>query len=115
MWGKALFKSEPKVNSQFALDMPTYNKVMDIHSFYPTVIHSTYLPSDADSGYNPEIQLHFDRTLTVSTPTGLPLHTLIDTGCHKTLLSKRFYDQNQKHFQNFYEVPCLEKHYITLG
>ena len=50
-----------------------------------------------------------------STPTGLPLHTLIDTGCHKTLLSKKVYDQHKKHFQNFYEVPFLEKHSITVG
>ena len=46
---KALFRSEPKVNPQFALDMPTYNKITDIHSFYPTVIHVTYLHSDSDS------------------------------------------------------------------
>ena len=45
-----------------------------------------------------------------STPTGLALHTLVDTGCHKTLLNKKFYDQNKKHFQNFYELPFLEKH-----
>ena len=44
-----------------------------------------------------------------STLTGLPLHTLLDTGCHKTLLSKKIYDQN-KHFQNFYEIQFLEKH-----
>ena len=115
MWVKALFKSEPKVNPQFALDMPTYKKVTDAHSFYPTVIHATYLHSDPDSYSegNPEIQLYFDGTVTASTSTGLLLHALIDTGCHKTLLSKRFYDQNEKHFQNFYEVPFLEKHSIT--
>ena len=115
LWVKSLFKSESKVNPQFALDMPTYNKVTDIHSFYPTVIHATYLHSDPDSQDNPEIQLHLDGTLTASTPTCLPLHTLIDTSCYKTLLSKRFYSQNQKHFQNFYKVPFLEKHSITVG
>ena len=52
--------------------------------------------------------------VTASTPTGLLLHTLIDTGCHKTLLSK-IYDQHKKHFQNFYEIPFLEKHSITVG
>ena len=46
MWVKALFKSEPKVNPNFALDMPTYKKMTDIHSFYPTVIHATYHHSD---------------------------------------------------------------------
>ena len=50
-----------------------------------------------------------------STLTGLPLHTLLGTGCHKTLLSKKIYDQNKKYFQNFYEIPFLEKHSITVG
>ena len=45
MWVKALFKSEPNVNPQFALYMPTYNKITDIHSFYSTIIHATYLHS----------------------------------------------------------------------
>ena len=117
MWVKALFKSEPKVNPQFALDMPIYNKITAISSFSPTVIHASYLHSSPDfySEENPEIQLHFDGTVTASTPSGLPVHTLIDTGCHKTLLSKKFYDQNQKHFQNFSEIPFLEKHSITVG
>ena len=61
-----------------------------------------------------QFQLHFDGTVTASTLTGLPLHTLLDTGCHKTLLSKKVFDQNVKHFQNYYEIPFLEKHSITV-
>ena len=87
MWVKALFKSDPKVNPNYALDMPTYIKITDIHSFHPTVIHASYLYSD--SGLDTQFQLHFDGTVTASTLTGLPLHTLLDTGCHKTLLSKK--------------------------
>ena len=112
MWVKALFKSDPKVNPNFAFDMSTYTKTTDIHSFHPTVIHATYLYSDSDLGT--QFQLHFDGTVTASTLTGLPLHTLLDTGCHKTLLSKKVFDQNIKHFQNYYEIPFLEKHSITL-
>ena len=108
MWVKALFKSDPKINPNFALDMPTYKKTTDIHSFHPTVIHATYLYSDSNLSSDPQLQLHFDGTVTMSTLTGLPLHTLLDTGCHKTLLSKKIYDQNKKHFQNFYEIPFLE-------
>ena len=115
MWVKALFKSDPKINPNFALDMPTYKKTTDIHSFYPTVIHTTYLHSDSNSCSDPQLQLRFDGTVMASTLTGLPLHTLLDTGCHKTLLSKKIYDQNKKHFQNFYEIPFLEKHSITVG
>ena len=62
-----------------------------------------------------QFQLRFDGTVTASTLTGLLLHTLLDTGCHKTLLSKKVYDQNIKHFQNYYEIPFLEKHSITVG
>ena len=109
MWVKALFKSDPKINSNFALDMTTYKKTTDIHSFLPTVIHATYLHSDSYLSSDPQLQLHFNRTVMASTLTGLPLHTLLDTGCHKTSFSKKIYDQNKKHFQNFYEIPFLEK------
>ena len=96
MWIKALFKSDPKINPNFALDMLTCTKTTAIHSFHPTVIHATYIYSDSD--LDTQFQLHFDGTVTASTLTGLPLHTLLDTGCHKTLLSKKVYDQNIKHF-----------------
>ena len=113
MWVKALFKSDPKVNPNFAYDMPTYTKITNIQAFHPTVIHASYLSSDVD--FNNRIQLCFDGTVAASTLTGLPFHTLFDTGCHKTLLSKKVYDQNIKHFQNYYEIPFLEKHSITVG
>ena len=96
MWVNALFKSDPKVNPNFAFDMPTYTKTTDIHSFHLTVIHTTYLYSDSD--LDTQFQLHFDGTVTASTLTGLPLHTLLDTGCHKTLLSKKVFNQNTKNF-----------------
>ena len=66
MWVKALFKSEPKVNPQFALDVPIYNKITSISSFSPTVIHASYLHSSPDFYFEeyPEIQLHFDGTVT---------------------------------------------------
>ena len=113
-WVKALVKSDPKINLNFALDMPTYKKTTDVHSVHPTVIHATYLYSDSNLSSDPQLQLHFDGTVTASTLTGLPLHTLLDTGCHRTLLSKKIYDQNKIHFQNFYEIPFLEKHSITV-
>ena len=71
MWVKALFKSDPKINPNFALDMPTYTKTTAIHSFHPTVIHATYLYSDSD--LDTQFQLYFDGTVTTSTLTGLLL------------------------------------------
>ena len=114
MWVKDLFKSDPKINPNFPLDMPTYKNTTDVHSFHPTVIHATYLYSDSNLTSDPQLQLRFDGTVTMSTVTGLPLHTLLDTGCNKTLLSKKIYDQNRKHFQNFYKISFLEKHSITV-
>ena len=105
--------TQHKINPNFALDMPTYTKITAVHSFHPTVIHATYLYFDFD--LNTQFQLHFDGAVTASTLTGLPFHTLLDTGCHKTLLSKKVYDHNIKHFQNYYEIPFLEKHSITVG
>ena len=93
--------------------MPTYTKTTAVHSFHPTVIHSTYLYSDLD--LDTQFQLRFDGTVTAATLTGLPLHTLLDTGCHKKLLSKKVHDNNIKHFQNYYEIPFLEKHSINVG
>ena len=93
--------------------MPTYTKTTAIYSFHPTVIHATYLYSDSD--LDTQFQLHLYGTVTASTLTGLPLHTLLDTGYHKTLLSKKIYDQNIKHFQNYYEIPFLEKHSMMVS
>ena len=69
MWVKALFKSDPKINPNFALDMPTYKKTTDIHSFHPAVICATYLHSDSNLSLDPQFQLHFDGTVTASTLT----------------------------------------------
>ena len=47
IWVKALFKSEPKVNLQFALDMLIYNKITAISSFSPysySCILSSFFP-----------------------------------------------------------------------
>ena len=101
MWVKALFQSDPKINPNYALDMPTYKKTTDIHSFHPTVIHATYLHSHSNLSSDPQLQLCFDGTVMASTLTGLPLHTLLDTACHKTLLSKKIYDQKQETFSKF--------------
>ena len=74
-----------------------------------------HIYSDSNLSSDPQLQLCFDGMVTTSSLTGLPLHTLLDTGCHKTLLSKKIYEQNKKHFKNFYEIPFLEKHSITVG
>ena len=99
MWVKALFKSAPKINPNFALDMPTYKKTTDIHSFHPTVIHATYLHSDSNLSSDPQLQLCFDSTVMASTLTGLLLHTLLDTGCYKHYLVRKFMTKTRNIFK----------------
>ena len=119
IWCQKLFKSEPKVNPHHALDMPVYNTATEINAFHPSVIHASYLHSekygDTTLDDAPYIQLYMDSTVTAYIPSGLPSHTLIDTGCHKTLLNRSFYERHQNHFKNFHKVPFHEKHSITVG
>ena len=100
MWVKALFRSDSKINLIFALDMPMYKKITDIHSFYPKVIHATYLHSDSNLCSDPQLPLLFDGTVMASTPTGLLLHNLLDTGCHKHYSVKRFMTTIRNIFKN---------------
>lgn len=114
-WYKKLFKTEPNIDPNHALDMSTYCKITEINSFSSTVIHGSYLHTPQFDG-NPQILLNMNGTVTGYTSTGLPLNILIDTGCHKTLLNKKFYETHySKHLKNFRKIPFLEKHLITVG
>ena len=82
--------------------------------FHSSVIHASYLQT-FQSKNSPQIILHRDGTVQGFTPSGLPLQILIDTGCHKTLLNKHFYERHyKKDFQNFRKIPFHEKHSITV-
>ena len=48
-------------------------------------------------------------------PSGLQLTTLKDTGCHKTILNRKFLKQHLYHFQNFKKVLLKEDHNIRLA
>ena len=112
---KKLFKSDPNVDPDYALDMPVYKKISEVKVFHSSVIHASYLQT-FQSKNSPQIILHRDGTVQGYTPSGLPLQILIDTGCHKTLLNKHFYERHyKKHFQNFRKIPFHEKHSITVG
>ena len=117
-WHKSLIKSPLKVNPHYALDSPTYQKTTKIYSFLSSVIHASYLYSIgliADFNVPPQLNIHPDSTVRIFTIGNLSLNSLIDTGCHKTLLHKKVYDANISLFANIYKVPFLEKHTITVG
>ena len=63
----------------------------------------------------PQLTLHPDSTVRTCTIGNLSLNSLIDTGCHKTLLNKEIYDANISLFVNIYKVPFLVKHTIIAG
>ena len=116
MWVKALFKSEPKINPNFALDMPTYKKTTDIHSFYPTVIHATYLYSNSHSCSDPQLQLHFDGTVTAFNTYRFTSYILFLIQVVIKLYSvRKFMNESKKHFQNFYEIPFFGETFYNCG
>ena len=104
-----------KVNPHYVLDLPTYRKTTKIYSFLPSVIHASYLysiGSIANFNLPPQVTLHPDSTVRTFTIGNLSLNSLIDTGCHKTLLNKKVYDANISLFVNIYKVTFLENHTI---
>ena len=113
-WYKSQIQYEPKINPDFAIDHPSYCIVNEIKQFTPNTIHAAYLHAQGSLQEN-TIFLNGNSTVTAITPTGLKLHTLFDTGCHKVLLSKAFVTENKSKFEHFYKVPFQEQHDITVG
>ena len=104
-----------KVNPH-ALDLPAYQKTTKIYSFLQSVIHTSYLfylGPIADFNVPLQLTLQPNSTVRAFIIGNLSLNSLIDTGCHKTLLNKKVYDANINLFVNIYKVPFLEKHKIT--
>ena len=113
-WYKRQIQYEPHVNPEFANDLQSYKLVSEISHFTPNVIHATYLDSNGTTHPN-LLFLNTNSTLTSHLPSGLSLYTLFDTGCHKVLLNRKFYDQHKSQFDNFMRVPFHENHQITVG
>ena len=92
IWCQKLFKSGPKVSPEHALDMPVYDKVTEINAFHHSVVHASYLYSESTSTMEdvPYLQLHMYSTVTVYLPSGLPLHTLVNTCLSQDLSQQKF-------------------------
>ena len=70
------------------------------------VIQATYLGPMKDIIFlNPTFHITPGSLVKVQLPSGLPVTVLIDTGCHKTILNRKFLQKNLFHFQNFKKVP----------
>ena len=118
-WLKSLFRSDSSINPQYANDMHSYQTTTKIAFFTSNIIQASYLcsqPSTADFDDSLYLNFNFDGTCQAHLPSGLSLHTLLDTGSHKTLLNKRFYEANKRAFQHFSKIPFNSpQHAIKVG
>ena len=79
------------------------------------VIQATYLGPLENTSATPTLFLDPGSLVQSQLPSGLQLTTLIDTGCHKTILNRKFLKQHLYHFQNFKKVLLKEDHKIRLA
>ena len=63
----------------------------------------------------PTFLLNPGSKLQAHLPSGLPITTLIDTGCHKTILNSKFLQKHPYHFKDFKKVLLKEDHKIKLA
>ena len=79
------------------------------------VIQATYLGPMKDIPSKPTFNITPGSLVQAQLPSGLQVTVLIDTGCHKTILNRKFLQKNLFHFQNFKKVPLQEDHKIKLA
>ena len=79
------------------------------------VIQATYLGPMKDLPSKPTFDITPGSLVQAQLPSGLKVTVLIDTGCHKTILNRKFLQKNLFHFKNFKKVPLREDHKIKLA
>ena len=79
------------------------------------VIQATYLGPMKDIPSKPTFHITPGSLVQAQLPSGLKVTVLIDTGCHKTILNRKFLQKNLFHFKNFKKVPLREDHKIKLA
>ena len=114
-WYNQMTKSELNVDPKFATDNACYEMEATITSLGPNVIQTTYLGSVQNNLQKPTLTLKPGSLVDSSLPSGLHITTLIDTGCHKTILNRNFLKKHMYHFQHFKKVPLKEDHRVQLA
>ena len=79
------------------------------------VIQATYLGPLKDLPNKPTLDLDNGSLLTAQLPAGLQLTTLVDTGCHKTILNRKILQKHPTHFAKFKKILLREEHQIKLA
>ena len=114
-WYNCLLESPISVDPTYALDTPVYWTISTVHEVSPSLIHATFLgPTDPALDVT-HLNLNHDGTITSTLPSGFKFHTLIDTGCNKTILNRKLYLKHQDKFTNFRHITLQEKHSIVVG
>ena len=114
-WYNQMSKSELNVDPKFATDNTCYEMEATLQNIASNVIQATYLGPVENNSATPTLFLDQGSLVQSQLPSGLQLTTLIDTGCHKTILNRKFLKQNLYHFQNFKKVLLKEDHKIRLA
>ena len=115
-WYNQMAKSQLNVDPKFATDNACYEMESTLENISPNVIQATYLgPLRKDISSKPILSLEPGSLLRTRLPSGLSLTTLVDTGCHKTILNRKTLQNNLAHFCNFKKVLLKEEHKIKLA
>ena len=114
-WYNQIVKSELNVDPKFATDNACYEMESILPNIASNVIQATYLGPMKDISFKPIFNIAPGSLVQAQLPSGLNVKVLIDTGCHKTILNRKFLQKNLFHFQNFKKVPLKEDHKINLA
>ena len=114
-WYNQMSKLELNVNPNFATDQACYEMESILEDVTANVIQATYLGPLKDIPNKPTLDLDNGSLLTAQLPTGLPLTTLVDTGCHKTILNRKILQKHPTHFAKFKKILLREEHQIKLA
>ena len=114
-WYNQMSKSDLNVDPKFATDNTCYEMEATLQNIASNVIQATYLGPVENNSATPTLFLDPGSLVQSQLPSGLQLTTLIDTGCHKTILNRKFLKQHLYHFQNFKKVLLKEDHKIRLA
>ena len=114
-WYNHIVKSELHVDPKFATDNVCYEMEAILSNIASNVIQATYLGPLKDIPFKRTFNIKPGSIVKAQLPSGLQVTVLLDTGCHKTILNRKFLQKNLFHFQNFKKVPLREDHKIKLA
>ena len=89
-WYNYIVKSELLVDPKFATDNACYEMETILPNIASNVIQATYLGPMKDIHFKPTFNIKPGSLVKAQLPSGFNLTVLIDTGCHKTILNKKF-------------------------